>query len=161
MLRLIPKSLHRLVLRIAHRIRHRWRGVSGRTGEGVSVIASDLDGRILLVRHSYGPPNWYFPGGGRRRNEPAETAARRELREETGCEIAALASVGEIEEELSNAPHRAHLFAGVVDAVPKVDGREVVEARFFPVHSLPEPLSPRTRTRLALWQDWRSRASQR
>jgi len=70
-------------------------------------------------------------------------------------------SVGEIEEELSNAPHRAHLFAGVVDAVPKVDGREVVEARFFPVHSLPEPLSPRTRTRLALWQDWRSRASQR
>ena len=52
-------------------------------------------------------------------------------------------------------------FAGVVDAVPKVDGREVVEARFFPVHSLPEPLSPRTRTRLALWQDWRSRASQR
>ena len=98
---------------------------------------------------------------GRRRNEPAETAARRELREETGCEIAALASVGEIEEELSNAPHRAHLFAGVVDAVPKVDGREVVEARFFPVHSLPEPLSPRTRTRLALWQDWRSRASQR
>ena len=118
----------------------------------MSIIGHDLDGRILLVRHSYGPDGWYFPGGGIRRNETAEQAAYREMREETGCAIVSLTPVGVIEEELSGAPHTAYLFDGVVDAMPRPDGREVIEARFFPTHSLPEPLSPRTRARLKLWQ---------
>jgi len=37
--------------------------------------------------------------------------------------------------------------------VPKPDRREVVEARFFPTHSLPEPLSPHTSARLRFFQD--------
>lgn len=116
------------------------------------MIGRDFDGQILLVRHSYGPSGWYFPGGGVRRNETPEEAARRELKEETGCPIEGLKLVGTIEEELSGAPHTAHIFEGVVNDMPRPDGREVVEARFFPTHSLPEPLSPRTKTRLKLWQ---------
>lgn len=156
MLHLIPRPLHRLVLTVAHRLRHHWRKFRGVTGDGVTVIGRDFDGQILLVRHSYGPAGWYFPGGGIARNETPEDAARRELREETGCPIDGLKLVGEIDEILSGAPHRAHVFEGVVDAVPQADGREVVEARFFPTHSLPEPLSPRTKARLALWQDRKS-----
>jgi ADP-ribose pyrophosphatase YjhB (NUDIX family) len=152
MFHLIPKPLHQLALKIGHRLRHHWRKLSGSTGEGVSVIGRDLDGQILLVRHSYGPQGWYFPGGGIGRNETPEDAALREMREETGCRIEGMTLVGVIEEELSGAPHRAHVFDGVVDAMPKPDGREVVEARFFPTHSLPEPLSPRTTARLKLWQ---------
>ncbi|MBX7496935.1 NUDIX domain-containing protein [Qipengyuania sp. 6B39] len=152
MLRLIPAPLYRTALRIAHRLRHHWRKWRGVTGEGVSVIARDLDGQILLVRHSYGPAGWYFPGGGIGRKETPEDAARRELREETDCAVEGLRLLGVIEEELSGAPHRAHIFDGVVDDMPRPDGREVIEARFFPVHSLPEPLGPRTRARLALWQ---------
>lgn len=152
MLHLIPKPLHRLALTIGHRLRHHWRKFRGVTGEGVSVIARDFDGQILLVRHSYGPQGWYFPGGGIGRKETPEQAAHRELREETDCAIDGLKLLGIIEEELSGAPHRAHVFEGVVDAVPRADGREVVEARFFPTHSLPEPLGPRTRARLELWQ---------
>lgn len=156
MLHLIPRPLHRLALSVAHRLRHYWRGFRGVTGEGVSIIGRDLDGQILLVRHSYGPQGWYFPGGGIGRNEAPEDAARRELREETACAIQGLKLVGIIDEVLSGAPHRAHIFEGVVDAMPKADGREVVEARFFPTHSLPEPLSPRTKARLKLWQDRKS-----
>ncbi|MEZ5680467.1 MAG: NUDIX domain-containing protein [Erythrobacter sp.] len=152
MLHLIPKPLHRLALTIAHPLRHHWRKFRGVTGEGVTVIGRDFDGQILLVRHSYGPQGWYFPGGGIGRNETPEDAARRELREETDCVVEGLKLVGVIEEELSGAPHRAHVFEGVVDAMPRADGREVVEARFFPTHSLPEPLSPRTKARLAMWQ---------
>ncbi|WP_324828408.1 NUDIX domain-containing protein [Qipengyuania zhejiangensis] len=152
MLRLIPPPLHRFALTIGHRLRHHWRAWRGVTGEGVSVIGRDIDGQILLVRHSYGPAGWYFPGGGIGRNESPEDAARRELREETACPIDALKLVGVIEEELSGAPHRAHIFEGVVDAMPRPDGREIIEARFFPTHSLPEPLGPRTRARLKLWQ---------
>ena len=36
--------------------------------------------------------------------------------------------------------------------MPRPDGREIVEARFFPLHSLPEPMLDRTRERLAAWQ---------
>ena len=151
MLRLIPASLHRKMLRIAFRLRARvWR-LTGTTRDGVSVIARDFDGQILLIRHSYGPDSWYFPGGGVKRGESPEQAAIREIREETGCTIDSLNKIGAIDETLSGAPHTAHLFEGVVNATPKPDGREVIEARFFPTHSLPEPLSPRTRTRLKMW----------
>lgn len=152
MLHLIPRPLHRLALNCGHRVRHYWRGWRKITGEGVSIIAHDFDGQILLVRHSYGPPGWYFPGGGVGRRESPEAAAIRELREETGCALLGVKLVGILEEELSGAPHRAHIFAGVVEETPRPDGREVVEARFFPTHSLPEPLSPRTKARLQLWQ---------
>lgn len=155
MFHLIPRPLHRLALKIGHRLRHYWRRISGTTGEGVTVIGRDFDGQILLVRHSYGPPGWYFPGGGIGRSENAESAARRELAEETGCDIEGLALIGVIEEKLSGASHRAHVFDGVVNAMPQADGREILEARFFPTHSLPEPLSPRTRARLELWQERR------
>ena len=152
MLHLIPRPLHQLALKFAHRARHHWRKFRGVTPEGVSVIGRDLQGQILLVRHSYGPEGWYFPGGGIGRKETPEDAARREIREEVGCTVEGMKLVGVIEEELSGAPHRAHIFDGVVDAMPRPDGREVVEAKFFPVHSLPEPLSPRTKERLKLWQ---------
>ncbi|WP_421990065.1 NUDIX domain-containing protein [Qipengyuania sp.] len=156
MLHLIPAPLYRLALKVAHTLRHCWRRTTGRTGTGVSVIARDLDGKLLLVRHSYGPSGWYFPGGGVGRKESPDQAARRELQEETGCAIQRMAIVGVIEEKISGAPHTAHIFEGVVDAMPRADGREVIEARFFPVHSLPEPLGPRTKTRLELWQSGKS-----
>lgn len=156
MLRLIPKPLHRVALRIANQVRNFWYRATGKTGEGVSVIGRDFDGQILLIRHSYGPEGWYFPGGGKGRNESPEAAARRELREETACHIEGLKLVGVLDEELASAPHRAHIFEGVIDDTPRADGREVIEARFFPTHSLPEPLGPQTRTRLKLWQARRS-----
>jgi 8-oxo-dGTP pyrophosphatase MutT (NUDIX family) len=153
MLRLIPKPIHRMALVMAHGLRHHWRQFRGISLAGVSIVARDFDGQILLVRHSYGPPGWFFPGGGIGRNETPEQAARRELREETGCLIDGLKLVGTIEEEISGAPHTAHVFDGVVMAMPNPDGREVIEARFFPTHSLPEPLSPMTKARLKLWQE--------
>ena len=152
MLHLIPRPLHRLVLKIGHRVRHYWRKFSGITGEGVSIIARNSGGEILLVRHSYGPHGWYFPGGGVGRNEMPDQAAHREMLEETGCALTSMKLVGILDEEISGAQHRAHIFDGVVEAMPQPDGREIVEARFFRVNALPEPLSPRTRTRLELWQ---------
>ena len=149
---LIPKPLHRAALRIAFRLRHKWRQLRGETGTGVSVIGRDFDGQVLLIRHSYGPKGWYLPGGGLRRREAPDAGARRELREETGCAIEGLRQIGVVEETLSGLPHRSHLFEGFVNDMPRADGREVIEARFFPTHSLPEPLAERTRVRLAMWQ---------
>lgn len=117
------------------------------------MIARDLENKILLVRHAYGPAGWYFPGGSLKRGETAIQAAARELQEETGCECDGVFQVGKFEEEISGSPHTAHVVTCVTHDVPKPDGREVVEARFFPSHSLPEPLSPFTKRRIAFWQD--------
>ena len=151
MLRLIPAPLMRVGLRIAYRVRHRWRKLTGAKLAGVCVVARDIDGQILLVRHSYGPAGWYIPGGGLKRGEDPEEAVRRELQEEIGCDIGALSLLARVEERLSGSSHTAHVYTGVIDDMPRPDGREVVEARFFPTHSLPEPLGPRTRARLNLY----------
>ena len=54
-------ALQRRFLRIAHKLRDRWRRWRKTPLEGVSMIARDLDGRVLLVRHSYGPRAWRGP----------------------------------------------------------------------------------------------------
>lgn len=152
MLRLIPAPLHRLALRIAYALRHWHRSLLRPDLEGCTIIATDLEGRLLLIRQSYGPDGWYLPGGGMRRGEDPGAAARRELREETGCEARKLQLFEVIEEELSGASHRANIFLAHVDESPRPDRREVVEARFFPTHSLPEPISPIARQRIAAWK---------
>jgi 8-oxo-dGTP pyrophosphatase MutT (NUDIX family) len=146
-------ALQHAFLRVAHRLRDRWRRWRKTPLEGVSMIARDLEGRVLLVRHSYGPRAWYFPGGGIRKGETPEAAASRELREETGCECDGVFMVGHFEEEVSGSPHTAHVVTCITHDMPSPDRREVVEARFFPTHSLPEPLSSHTAARLRFFQD--------
>ena len=156
MFRLIPAPLHRLALRIAYKLRKRVRKVTGKAQDGVTIIGHDIDGKILLVRHSYGPDEWFFPGGGIGRGEEPEAAARRELLEETECEVDGLRLVRTIDETIEGIVHRGHLFEGIVQDMPRADGREIVDARFFPLHSLPEPLNRHTRNRLKIWQDERA-----
>lgn len=152
MFRLIPVGLHRLALRVAHRLRHRWRLLTGHPIAGVSVFVSDLDGRLLLVRHSYGPEGWALPGGGVGRGEEPLAAAAREVREEVGCVLDGARVIDSIEETISGSPHTAWLVAGRTQDFPRPDKREVVEARFFPLHSLPEPLTRITRLRIDRWR---------
>jgi ADP-ribose pyrophosphatase YjhB (NUDIX family) len=133
-------------------MRHSWRRWRKVPIAGVSVIITNLGGDVLLLRHSYGPDVWGLPGGGINRGEEPEAAARREVREELGIELARLEPIGTLEEVLSGSPHTAHLFAAICNQHPRPDGREVVEARFFPSHSLPEPLGRTTRARIAAWK---------
>ena len=53
-------------------------------------------GRILLVRHTYGPRAWDLPGGGIKRDEPPLTAARREMGEELGLAAAPWREAGRL-----------------------------------------------------------------
>ena len=149
----LPKSLSRPALRLAHTLRHRWRRWRKVPLAGVCMIARDAEGRLLLVRLSYAEAGWSFPGGGAARGESMAAAAVRELAEETGCTATAVKPVGRMEETLSGSPHTAHVFTCVTEDLPRPDGREVVEARFFPPHSLPHPLTARTVDRLALWRE--------
>ena len=149
---LLPAPLHRALLPLAHAVRHTWRRWRKAPIAGVSVIVTNLGGDVLLLKHSYGPAVWALPGGGLGRGEDPTEAARRELREELGVELVRLEPVGTLEEVLSGSPHTAHIFTAVCDRHPEPDRREVTEARFFPSHSLPEPLGDTTRARIAMWK---------
>jgi ADP-ribose pyrophosphatase YjhB (NUDIX family) len=149
---ILPAPLHRALLPLAHGVRHRWRRWRKVPIAGVSVIVTNLGGDVLLLKHSYGPQVWSLPGGGLSRGEEPVAAAQREVREELGVDLARLELVGTLEEVLSGSPHTAHIFTGICDCQPRPDRREVTEARFFPSHSLPEPLGETTRLRIAVWR---------
>lgn len=149
---ILPLSLHRALLPWAHFVRHYWRCWRKAPIAGVSVIITNLSGDVLLLKHSYGPDVWGLPGGGLGPGEDPLEAARREVREELGVELARIEPIGTLEEVLSGSPHTAHLFAATCDRQPRPDGREVVMARFFPSHSLPEPLGRHTRARIGAWK---------
>lgn len=152
MAHILPAALHRALLPFAHRARHRWRQLTRARIAGVSVVVTNLSGDVLLLRHSYGPRVWALPGGGMKRGEDPAACARREVREELGIELGAVDPVATIEEVLSGSPHTAYLFHATCNKRPMPDGREVIEARFFPSHSLPEPLGKVTRRRIEAWR---------
>ena len=148
----LPAPLHRALLPLAHSVRHNWRRWRRAPIAGVSVVITNLGGDVLLLKHSYGPDVWGLPGGGLGRGEEPAAAALREVHEELGITLTRIDPVAVIEEVISGAPHTAHVFAAVCDQHPRPDGREITEARFFPSHSLPEPLGRITRTRIDAWK---------
>lgn len=151
MLRLVPAPMHRVALRLAHRLRKRWWRMRRPLILGCRVLALDGDGRVLLIRHSYGSPNWMLPGGGVRRKEASIAAALRELREETACRLEEPREVAMFVESLFGAANQVHVIAGRATGAPRADGREVVEARFFPLDQLPDNLAGGLREAIPVW----------
>ncbi|MEP0393021.1 MAG: NUDIX domain-containing protein [Erythrobacter sp.] len=152
----LPASLHRRLLQVAHRVRHRWRKWRKSPISGISVILTNEAGEVMLLKHSYGPKAWGLPGGGKSAGEDPQDCARRELYEEIGLKVDALQPLGVLEETLSGSPHRSHLFTAVVTDKPKPDGREILEARFFAADALPELLIRNVPKRMAIWQAYKS-----
>lgn len=140
MLRLIPAPLHRVLLRLAYRVRKRWRRLAKQPSGGVSVIAVDEAGRVFLVRHSYGSGLWSLPGGGLGQREDPQACACREIREELGCAVTDLVLAAQFDETLHGAPHRAFVFTARFIGEPRLDRREVIDSGWFPLEALPADL---------------------
>jgi 8-oxo-dGTP pyrophosphatase MutT (NUDIX family) len=143
MLQLIPAPLHRTLYRIADRTRRQWWRIRRPRRESVQVVAFDEADRVLLVRHSYGPPVWALPGGGMSRSEDPALAAAREFREELGCELADLLEVEAREQDEGGSRDVRHLFAASLGGVPVPDMREIVAVGLFDQGALPAPCDRR------------------
>jgi 8-oxo-dGTP pyrophosphatase MutT (NUDIX family) len=151
MLHLIPAPFHRMGLRLAHALRKQWWRLRNPRLHGCRVLAFDSEGRVLLIRHSYGSGKWMAPGGGLARGEDPVTAGVRELREETGCTLDQAFELMLSEEPLHGATNAVHIVAGETTDAPCADGREVIEARFFPADDLPDHMPQPLRADMAGW----------
>jgi 8-oxo-dGTP pyrophosphatase MutT (NUDIX family) len=115
-----------------------------RVGTRVMMIQ---DEKILLIRHTY-LHGWYMPGGGLKRGETLEQAARREAREETGAELRDLKLLGAYTSFKDYKTDHNILFLCRDFTLNGKHDREIAEARFFPLGDLPEDMLPGHRRRL-------------
>ncbi|MFL6856504.1 MAG: NUDIX domain-containing protein [Allosphingosinicella sp.] len=139
-----------ILLQIGYRLRRLIiAGLRLRT-RGVKVMGFNAAGHLLLMRNSYGDTSAFvLPGGGIGRRESPEAAAAREVREETGLEVADLRFVAAYGSRHEGKKDSIHLFRALADGKPHADSLEVEEAAFFPLDALPEGVSAATLRRLA------------
>jgi ADP-ribose pyrophosphatase YjhB (NUDIX family) len=140
----LPTPVLRVAYRYGHHLARGWWRIRRPAVFGVKAVLRDEDGRILLVRHTYGDrAAWGLPGGGRHGDEPAERTATREVREEVGPEITAWETLGEI---YSEALHKRDTVTVLVGGWPagaelRLQGSELAEAAWFAPDALPRRLA--------------------
>jgi len=155
MFRLIPAPLHRAALVVAHQVRLHWWRIRKPLLLGCRVLAFDEEGRVLLIRHSYGSGRWMLPGGGVARGEDPLVAGLRELAEEVGCTLKDARLFHQVDERIVGTINRVYLVCGTLEGAPRPDGREIVEALAFDPADPPANISPTLEQGFA---DWVTRA---
>jgi len=103
----------------------------------------DEQGRILLVKHTYGRENWELPGGVAEFNESIVETAVREAREETGLQVAAEHTTGiyyEPDLDLLIFVFLCHPTDNSFKDL-RPDNNEISECVFWPLEALPRPIS--------------------
>ncbi|MBB4229228.1 NUDIX domain-containing protein [Rhizobium mongolense] len=135
----------KLLMRIVHGYFALARGMT----MGVRAACFDSSGRIFLVRHSY-IPGWHMPGGGLERNETAEEALIKELREEGNLRIIGKPQLFHVyfNASASRRDHVVFYRAEVEQTAPRKPDREIVECGFFALDGLPDGTTEATRRRL-------------
>jgi 8-oxo-dGTP diphosphatase len=111
----------------------------------VDVLVEDDAGRVLLVRRRNPPPGWAVPGGFVDYGETLETAAVREILEETGLDVELTAQFHTYSGPDRDPRHHTVtiVFLGRPTdpaAVPRPDD-DALEAAFFPLEAPPAPMA--------------------
>lgn len=113
---------------------------------GVRVLLIDEAG-VVLVEHTY-RPGWFLPGGGLKRGETLEAAARREAHEEAGATLGELKLLG-LYSNFHEAPgdHIA-VFACSHFTLDGEHDAEIARIGTFALDGLPDGLSAGTARRI-------------
>src|SRR3954447_24534946 len=97
------------------------------TASAACVITND-NGQVLLLNHVLRPRSgWGLPGGFLERGEQPETGVRREIREETGLELANV----QLERIRTMQRHLEIVFSAAAVGEASVQSREITELDWF------------------------------
>ncbi len=116
----------------------------------VGAVATIFDdqGRVLLVHQTYKGRQWAWPGGVVEESEAPWTAVVREVKEETGLDVAVVRLIGVYHIADRNSLGFQFL-CRVIGGELRVDGGEISEAAFFDPAHLPVPMTQPGRQRVA------------
>lgn len=100
------------------------------SGSGVIVRCEN---EVLLIKNTYGDARWWsFPGGGVKKGETPESAARRELQEEVGIDASRLREIGTFVFTKHYRNDTVHVFeAEVRSRDVHIDPTEIKEAKWI------------------------------
>ncbi len=102
---------------------------------GVRVVMVERES-VWLIRHTY-LGGWYLPGGGLKKWESLDQAARREAREETGAELGEISLMGVFTSYRQwKTDHTSVFLCKDFKFVGKSDA-EIAEMQSFPLDQLP------------------------
>lgn len=118
------------------------------TNIGAAAVITDDRGRVLLVHHTYGELNWEIPGGLGEPNESADATAVREVREETGLDVAAERLAGVYYEPGRDFHHFVFVCRRTLRNEPQPSSPEISEVRWCDRTALPRPISDFTVRRI-------------
>lgn len=113
------------------------------TTDSVIFFSNNDEQKVLLIKRKSDPfkGKWALPGGFLEDEEPLETGAKRELKEETGLEIDRLTQLRAFGRPGRDPRGRtiSVVFYGKVDSEEKVKGADDAdEAQWFSLKELPE-----------------------
>lgn len=120
--------------------------------QGVKAVITSQN-KILLVRLTYYPNTWTFPGGGVKKKETPLHAAIRECKEEVGIDLQNLIYVGVLSFGHEYKKDTVHVFASEGVSIKQEiisDLIEVAEAKWFSLDALPS-IGPNAKKILELY----------
>ncbi len=118
----------------------------------VGVLVTDPQGRLLYTKRNHDPRMgaWAFPSGFVDQGEDVRDAAVREVREETGLEVALDGLLGVFSR--AGDPVVFIVFGGSPTGGTLAPGSEADDVRFFDGSHLPPPVFPFDEEIIEIWQ---------
>ena len=141
------KTLPRLIYSINRLL---WR-ITKPTTVGVRLIL-EKHGAVLLVKHTY-QPHWYLPGGGVKKGESLEEAARREASEELGAKLGDLSLFGVYTNFYEHKNDHVVVFSCEDFTLTGKTDHEIERFDFFGPDGLPIGVSPGSLRRIREYVD--------
>ena len=130
-----------LFYELAHSLRRIYWFIVHPNTRGVKVVIAH-EGKYLFIKHGYGARRWTLPGGGVKKSETPEAAAKREVWEEVRLDLHALRPIGSFVTTLEYKQDTVHcFFATTLREKPILHRGEVIAYGWFPKDDLPSDIS--------------------